>query len=262
MERPEKKILELKSVDKNFDGLKAICDLSFEVQRGEILSMIGPNGAGKTTLFHLITGVFPPSSGRILFQGQEITHLKSHQIAALGISRTYQNLSLFHSLTPLENVLLGCKNLAGVGFFKAGLRLPGWRKDESRSFQKAGEIFRMAGLDGKISRPIGTLSLKERKILEIMRALASEPSLLLLDEPAAGLRGREIDEIMDFILKIHRQGTTVIMVEHQMEVVMSISNRVIVLSYGVKISEGNVQEVSRDPAVIQAYLGGDLADAP
>lgn len=252
-------ILELIHVGKDFEGVRAVSDVSFQVERGEIFSIIGPNGAGKTTLFNLISGVLPPTSGKIFFNGQEISNLKSYQISQLGISRTFQSQSLFSGLNCLENMLMGCKNLNRVSFLEAGLRLRGSQRDESRSVIRAKEILDMGGLSEKISWPIEALSLKERKTLEILRGFASEPMMLLLDEPASGLRGREIDELKNLIIQINQNGTTVVMVEHQMSVVMTMSGRIVVLNYGNKISEGSPEEVSMDPVVIRAYLGGEFA---
>jgi branched-chain amino acid transport system ATP-binding protein len=254
-------MLTVRGLQKSFGGLTAIDSLSFRVAGGQIKSVIGPNGAGKTTLFNLVTGVFPPSGGDFHFQGKCLNGLKPHAIARLGISRTFQNLELFPNMSVLENVMLGCHPRTSAGIFQAGFRLPSMRREEKRIEEKALEELRFLELDGRARLGAGSLPLGEQKLLEIARALSTEPALLLLDEPAAGLNIRETEKLSGTIVRIRGRGITVMLVEHDMSLVMGISDEVLVLNYGKKIAEGPPREIQKNPLVIAAYLGEEGEDA-
>jgi len=257
----EEGILQVRGLQKIFGGLKAIDGLDFAVKEGQIKSVIGPNGAGKTTLFNLLTGVFPPTRGTFEFRGALLNGRKPHEIAHLGISRTFQNLELFANMTVLENVMVGAHNHTAAGLFSAGLRLPAMRREEKKIREKAWEELRFMGLEEKASWGAASLPLGEQKLLEIARALATHPRFLLLDEPAAGLNIRETETLSRTILAIRGRGITVLLVEHDMSLVMGISDEVLVLNYGRKIAEGVPREIQRNPAVIAAYLGEENGNA-
>jgi branched-chain amino acid transport system ATP-binding protein len=238
-------LLKGESITKKFGGLLVLKDVNFEVYRGEILGLIGPNGAGKTTLFNIISGLFPPTSGKIIFEGRDITGLKQHQICKLGIARTFQLIRPFNNMSVLENVMSGA--LFG--------------RDGTVSMEKAREralfVLDFVGLK-KRDVPAKSLTLHEKKMLEIARALATNPKVLLIDEVMAGLNATEIEDTMKLIRKIRDElGVTVIWIEHVMRAVMSLAERIIVLAYGVVIAEGKPEEVANDQAVIEAYLGGE-----
>lgn len=241
-------ILEGKGVTKYFGGLAAVHNVDFQVQEGEIFGLIGPNGAGKTTLFRTIAGIYAPTSGRIFFQGQEITGLKPYVICRLGITTTHQVVRPFLEMTVLENVMVG----ASFG--------RGWVSGETRDVRReAMRVLEFTGLAPKASVLAGNLTLPDRKRLEIARALATRPAVLLLDEVIAGLNPTETVQTMQLIREIRNQGITVVMVEHVMQAVMGISDRIMVLNYGEKIAEGSPQEVATNPQVIAAYLGTSQA---
>lgn len=255
------KVLKVQSLQKLFGGLRAIDALDFTVDERQIKSIIGPNGAGKTTLFNLITGIFPPTGGTLEFKGRILNGLKPHDIARLGISRTFQNLKLFGNMTAMENVMLGRHSRTAAGLFSSGLRLPGMRQEEREIEEKAYAELRFMGLESKALVGATSLPLGEQKLLEIARALATEPELLLLDEPASGLNIRETEKLSETILKIRERGITVIVVEHDMALVMEISDEVLVLNYGRKIAEGFPRDIQRNREVIAAYLGEEMKDA-
>jgi len=255
------KVLQVHDLQKAFGGLRAIDRLSFMVGPGQIKSVIGPNGAGKTTLFNLITGIFPPTTGKFEFMGKVLNGLKPHEIARLGISRTFQNLELFPNMNVLENVMLGGHNHTSAGILHSGLRLPGMRQEEKRIKESALEELHFMGLEGKARLGATSLPLGDQKLLEIARALATQPKLLLLDEPAAGLNIGETETLAETIRRIRQRGITVLLVEHDMSLVMGISDEVLVLNYGKKIAEGQPREIQRNPEVIAAYLGEEAANA-
>ncbi len=233
-------LLEVKGVVKRFGGLVALDHVSMTVKRGERVGLIGPNGAGKTTLFNCITGVYRPEEGRILFKGIDITGWPPHRITKLGIARTFQIVRPLHNMSVLDNVVVG-----------ALLREP----DIGRAREAALEVLELVGLYEKRSMLAKDLNLVEKKRLEIARALATKPELLLLDEVAAGLRPREVDELVDMLIEVARKGVTIIMVEHVMRAVMNFAERIVVLHYGRKIAEGTPEEVANNPRVVEAYLG-------
>jgi len=254
-------ILEIGHLTKTFSGLVAVFDLEFSVRRGIIKAIIGPNGAGKTTLFNLISGLIPPDTGQILLNQSDITGLKPHQVAARGISRTFQTVELFKEMTVLQNVMVGRHIRTGSGVISSGLKLPGARAEERETIEKSLYFLNVVGLAGKASETAGGLPLGDQKLLEIARALATEPALLLLDEPAAGLNAVETETAARLIQTIRDSGTTVILVEHDMNLVMNVSEEVLVLEYGRKIADGKPETVRSNQDVINAYLGVDIEDA-
>jgi branched-chain amino acid transport system ATP-binding protein len=256
-----KEVLKVQDLQKSFGGLKAIDALSFAVGEGQIKSIIGPNGAGKTTLFNLITGILSPTGGTLHLAGKALKGMRPHDIARLGISRTFQNLELFPNMSVLENVMVGCHNHTSTGILRAGLRLQAMRREEERIQEEAMDELRFIGLKDKAAAGATSLPLGEQKLLEIARALATQPRLLLLDEPAAGLNIRETEKLSGTILRIRERGITVMLVEHDMSLVMGISDEILVLNYGRKIAEGPPRAIQRDREVIAAYLGEEGEDA-
>lgn len=248
-------ILEVKDLTKTFGGLKAVEEVSFRVKQGGILSIIGPNGAGKTTLFNCLTGMISPTKGRIRFEGGDITHKRPYDITALGIARTFQNIRAFGSMTVLENVMIGQHSRSREGLFTAILGTNKFRREEKEIRSKALEYLDFVGIQGFSDVFAGNLPYGDQKRLEIARALATEPKLLLLDEPAAGMNPQETMELMKLINKIREWGKTVVIIEHDMKVVMGISEWIVVLDHGVKIAEGTPHEIRNNHDVIEAYLG-------
>jgi branched-chain amino acid transport system ATP-binding protein len=254
-------LLQVEGLGINFGGIAAVDDLTFAIPAGRIYSIIGPNGAGKTTLFNMISGVYRPGRGRIRFDGQDVTQHEPHQLARLGLSRTFQNLQVFFRLTVLENVMVGRHLHEPKGILAHALRLPSVRRANRECADKAREFIQFVGLGRDADRVAGGLPYGALKRLEIARALASEPKLLLLDEPAAGCNPVETEEIDGLIQQIARKGTTVALVEHDMKLVMKISDRILVLDRGRKLTEGSAAEVRNDPDVIRAYLGSHGQEA-
>jgi len=250
-------LLKINGLCRNFGGLKAVCDLEVHIKEGSITALIGPNGAGKTTAFNLVTGLTSVSSGTIHFHDHDITRLQPYKIAALGIARTFQNIRIFANMTVLENVMVGLHTRSSKGIFAAALKLPGTGKEERRIRDEAMKQLDFSGIAEYAHINAGNLAFGQQRALEIARALASKPEMLLLDEPAAGLNSQETLILGEMIGNIRDLGITVFLVEHDMELVMSISDKVFVLNNGILIAEGSPSEVQCNPEVIKAYLGDD-----
>jgi branched-chain amino acid transport system ATP-binding protein len=256
-------LLELRNVAKHFGGLYALSGLDMQVNEGEIVSVIGPNGAGKSTMFNVVTGLYEPDDGNVLFKGQSVVGLAPNQITRLGIARTFQTVHLFPNMTVLENAMVGqhCRSRSGV--FGAIVRPPRTKREEERIRERAREALeffgrRLAGY--RQDQPAFALSYANRRRLEMARAIATDPILISLDEPTAGMNPRETLELRDHIMRMRdERGLTVLLIEHDMRVVKGVSDRVIALDYGRKIAEGTYEEVANNPQVIEAYLGTKAA---
>ena len=248
-------ILTLKNVTKQFGGLTAVNDLSMVVEEHSIHALIGPNGAGKTTATNMIEGVFPPTSGHIFYKDTEITNMNTHEIANLGIGRTFQNIKLYNTMTALENVMVGGHQLTKMSLLESVFNYKGLRAEEKMLREKAEMLLDYVGLYNTRDELVKNLPYGNRKVLEVARAMMMDPKLLLLDEPAAGLNPSERAEFIQLLHRIHDQGTTLFFIEHNMDVVMSISKMITVVNFGAKIAEGTPTEIQNNPEVIKAYLG-------
>jgi branched-chain amino acid transport system ATP-binding protein len=248
-------ILRLTHIKKRFGGLTAVNDVSFEISRGEIFALIGPNGAGKTTLFNTITGIYKPTSGTIAFEGREVTGLKPYQIAGRGIGRTFQQIRLFAYMSAIDNVKVGEHHRMHAKLWDSLFKTPKARSEEREVHSRAMELLRFVGIEQQAYNYARNLPYGHQRRLEIARALAGNPRLLLLDEPAAGANPQEKGELMALVERVRGQGITILLIEHDMKVVMGISERIFVLDYGERIAEGKPQEVRTNPRVIEAYLG-------
>ena len=250
-------ILKIQELDKYFGGLHAVDNISFDVSRGAIKAVIGPNGAGKTTLFNMIAGTFPPDRGSVTLKGENLTGLKPYQVAERGVFRTFQNLKLSSHMSIIDNVLLGKHTTGTAGFLSGMLALKKSRKEETEAREKVLEILEWLNIAEIRNQEVGNLSFGKQRSVELARLLAADPMVLLLDEPAAGLNMHETDELAELIVKIRDQGRTILLVEHDMSLVMDISDEIVVLNFGMKIAEGSPSSVQSNSEVIKIYLGGD-----
>jgi branched-chain amino acid transport system ATP-binding protein len=250
-------LLETQGISKTFGGVVAVHKVDLTIRTGEIMALIGPNGAGKTTMFNLISGTHALDKGDIFFEGQRISGLPCHRIAEKGVIRTFQNLQIFGNMSVLENVVTGSHRQGQTGFFKAATRWPGVAKEEARLQARAKEYLALVGLAERAGDAAGSLPYGQQRLVEIARALAGQPKLLLLDEPAAGLTHVETDALLELIHRIQFRGITILLVEHDMNLVMGVADRVAVLNYGQKIADDTPAEIQCNPLVVQAYLGAD-----
>jgi len=248
-------ILDVRDLTMEFDGLKALQNIDIQIPRGAIHAIIGPNGSGKTTLFNCISGIYHPTVGKILFHGKNIEGLKPFRVAEMGIARTFQNIRLFRTMSVLENILVGQHYKTKEGFLANALKLKKIGREEERVKEKALQTLKLVKLEAKATRHATELPYGDRRLLELARALASDPEILLIDEPTSGMNETETLQTMEIIGKIRERGITVLLVEHHMKVVMGISDRISVLDHGEKIAEGTPQEIQTHERVIEAYLG-------
>jgi branched-chain amino acid transport system ATP-binding protein len=250
-------MLRIENMTKIFDGLTALHGVSFTVAAGEITGIIGPNGAGKTTLFNIVTGIYSPSSGKVFYEGKDITGFAPEKLAGLNMVRTFQSIELFGHMTVLENVMVGLHTKSRSGIIASAFKLPGHLREERRIKERAASWLEFAGIADLAHTEAANLPFGKGRLLEIARAMALEPHIILMDEPAAGLNSRETSDLGSLIKKIKDSGVTVALVEHDMELVMEICNKIVVLNLGLKLAEGTPREIQEDKKVITAYLGED-----